>query len=85
MPWSGRAFSEYKSLFPAMTYALIVGVCDGFFEVATAAHVRERRFFDLVTKLPMDLQALVSLRMWAKTATVIGAMDFGVAFSIVIV
>jgi hypothetical protein len=69
------------SLFPAFTFAMIVGMCDGYLEV-TSPEISEsrRRFFTLMARLPMDLQALVSLRLYERTSTVIRREAFDRAF-----
>jgi hypothetical protein len=75
-----HALTDYKSLFPAMVYAMIVGTCDGFFNVRDTSAIK--RFFVIAGRLPMDLQALVSLRGQKNPASVITATDFDVAFRI---
>jgi hypothetical protein len=76
------------SLFPALTYAMIVAMCDGYLELprapkrffifVTRSGISEsqRRFFTFIARLPMDLQALVSLRLWNHTTTVISSEKF---------
>ena len=70
------------SLFPALTFAIIVAMCDGYLEVSQTLGITasQKRFFTLVTRLPMDLQALVSLRLWGRTAIVIQGEQFDRAF-----
>jgi hypothetical protein len=73
------------SWFPMFTFAMIVAVCDGYLK-ATHSGISEqqRRFFALVTRLPMDLQALISLRLWGRTSTVIRGDTFNRAFVTII-
>jgi hypothetical protein len=74
-------------LFPALTFAMIVAMCDGYLELAhprTSALAPQRRFFALVTRLPMDVQALVSLRLWNRASTVIQSDMFNRAFLTII-
>jgi hypothetical protein len=63
-------------LFPAFTFAMIVALCDGYLEVAREITVSQRRFFTLMLRLPMDLQSLVSLRLWGHASTVIQSNKF---------
>jgi hypothetical protein len=72
-------------LFPAFTFAMIVAMCDGYLEVTRSRiSASQSRFFDFVMRLPMDLQALVSLRLWGHTATVIRREKFDRAFLAII-
>jgi hypothetical protein len=65
------------STFPAFTFAMIVAMCDGYLEVMSSGITApQKRFFDLVMWLPMDLQALVSLRLYGHTSTVIHREKF---------
>jgi hypothetical protein len=57
--------------FPAYTFAMIVAMCDGYLTMKRGIKAPTRRFFALVMGLPMDLQALVALRLWGRTSTVI--------------
>jgi len=64
-------------LFPAFTFAMIVAICDGYLRVLQHwISRRQRRFFAVVTRLPMDLQTLVALRLWGRTSTVIRSDEF---------
>jgi hypothetical protein len=77
-----RRFLRYNvDLFPAFTFAMIVGVCDGYLKV-TLPGIRapRRRFFMIAMQLPMDLQALVSLRLWGRASTIIPREKFDRAF-----
>ena len=71
-------------LFPALTFAMIVALCDGYLETMHEITVSQKRFFKFVVRLPMDLQALVSLRLWGHTPTVIRGENFDRAFLVVI-
>jgi hypothetical protein len=64
------------SLFPAFTFAMIVALCDGYLELARGITTPQRRFFTVLERLPMDLQALVSLRLWGRTSTVTQSDQF---------
>jgi hypothetical protein len=64
------------SLFPALTFAMIVAMCDGYLEMTSAEITPQKRFFDFAARLPMDLQALVSLRLWDRASTVIQGDKF---------
>jgi hypothetical protein len=72
-------------LFPACIFAMIVAMCDGYL-VATRPKMlaSQRRFFVLVARLPMDLQALVSLRLYGHASTVIQCENFDRAFLAII-
>jgi len=70
--------------FPAFTFAMIVAMCDGYLALAEGLTETERRFFDFAARLPMDLQALVSLRLWGRASTVIQSDQFDRAFLTVI-
>jgi hypothetical protein len=72
------------SAFPALTFAMIVAMCDGYLETAREITESQRRFFTFVARLPMDLQALVSLRLWKHTSTVIQGEKFDRAFLTII-
>jgi hypothetical protein len=72
------------NLFPALTFAMIVAMCDGYLEMARGVTKSQKRFFALVTRLPMDLQALVSLRLYGQAATVIQGDKFNRAFLAII-
>jgi hypothetical protein len=72
------------SLFPALIFAMIVALCDGYLEVMRGISRSRRHFFTLVARLPMDLQALVSLRLYGRTSTVIQSDLFNRAFLAVI-
>jgi len=75
------------SLFPALIFAMIVAMCDGYLTEARmpwAMTPSQKRFFDCVARLPMDLQALVSLRLWGHASTVIPGERFNRAFLAVI-
>jgi hypothetical protein len=72
-------------LFPAFTFAIIVAMCDGYLESKQQEITEsQRRFFDVVMQLPMDLQALVSLRLWGRTSAVIRSETFDRAFLTII-
>jgi hypothetical protein len=70
--------------FPAFSFAMIVAMCDGYLGFKHEITTSQRRFFTLVARLPMDLQALVSLRLWGRAATVIQAEKFDRAFLAII-
>jgi hypothetical protein len=72
------------TLFPAFTFAMIVAMCDGYLKVARGRTATQKRFFALTARLPMDLQALVSLQLWGQTATVIRSEKFNRAFLLII-
>jgi hypothetical protein len=82
------------SWFPAFTFAMIVAMCDGylklprtpkrFFMRRSVISEPQRRFFALVARLPMDLQALISLRLWGHTSTVISSEKFNRALLAII-
>jgi hypothetical protein len=72
-------------LFPAFTFAMIVALCDRYLEVThTGISESQKRFFSLVTRLPMDLQALISLRLQQQASTVISSDQFNRAFLAVV-
>jgi hypothetical protein len=72
-------------LFPAMTFAMIVAMCDGYLKAKRQEiTVSQRRFFNVVMRLPMDLQALVTLRLYGETSTVISSDTFDRAFLAII-
>jgi hypothetical protein len=73
------------NLFPALTFAMIVAMCDGYLELARPRiTLPQTRFFDFVARLPMDLQALIALRLWEQTSTVIPRDKFDRVFLAVI-
>ena len=73
------------SLFPALTFAMIVAKCDGYLVFARSRITGvQRRFVALMTRLPMDLQALVSLQLWDRTSAVIRSDEFDRALLAVI-
>jgi hypothetical protein len=74
----------HVSLFPAFIFAMIVAMCDGYLEFGRGITVAQRRFFALMTRLPMDLQALISLRLWECRSTVIQRDNFERAFFAII-
>jgi hypothetical protein len=65
-----------KSVFPAFTFAMIVALCDGYLALARKITTPQRRFFTLVARLPMDVQTLVSLRLWEHASIVIQREKF---------
>jgi hypothetical protein len=85
---------DNMSLFPALIFAMIVAMCDGYLELPRAPKrffmtysgmpESERRFFTLVARLPMDLQALVALRLYDHTSIVIQSETFDRAFLAII-
>jgi hypothetical protein len=75
-----RLLRSNVSSFPAFTFAMIVAMCDGYLKVTREITPTQKRFFDLVIRLPMDLQALVSLRLWGHTSAVIPSEKFDRAF-----
>jgi hypothetical protein len=70
--------------FPALTFAMIVAMCDGYLTMTSGISEPQRRFFTVMERLPMDLQALVSLRLWGRTSTVISSEQFNRAFLAVV-
>jgi hypothetical protein len=81
-----ECFREYNvSLFPALTFAMIVAMCDGYLEaMRSRMSEAQRRFFTLAARLPMDLQAVVALRLYGRAATVIQGETFDRAFLAVV-
>jgi hypothetical protein len=80
-----RFLTNDLSSFPAFTFAMIVAMCDGYLEISRSGiSEAQRRFFNCVIRLPMDLQALMSLRLWGKTSTVIHREQFDRALLAVI-
>jgi hypothetical protein len=80
----GRFLKKHVNAFPAFTFAMIVAMCDGYLKRTRKITAPQKRFFAFVTRLPMDLQALISLRLWGHTATVISTEKFDRAFLVVI-
>ena len=72
------------TLFPAFTFAMIVAMCDGYLELARGITESQKRFFDCAMRLPMDLQALVALRLWGDASAVIRGEKFDRALLAVI-
>jgi hypothetical protein len=80
-----RCRKNNVSLFPELTFAMIVAMCDGYLEVKQKVIMAtQARFFMLLVRLPMDLQALVSLRLWGHVSTVIQRDKFDRALLAVI-
>jgi hypothetical protein len=81
-----RRFRWYNvSLFPALIFAMIVALCDGYLEVTSPEiTATQKRFFALVKRLPMDLQALISLRLYGQAVTVIRSDKFNRALLAII-
>jgi hypothetical protein len=74
------------NLFPALTFAMIVAMCDGYLKLISTPWLTapQSRFLDVMMRLPMDLQALISLRLWEQTSTVIHREKFDRAFLAII-
>jgi hypothetical protein len=72
------------SAFPAFIFAMIVAMCDGYLKVARGITESQKRFFDCMARLPMDLQALVALRLWEYPSIVIPREKFDRAFLAII-
>jgi hypothetical protein len=72
------------SLFPAFTFAMIVAMCDGYLDFRRGIMEPQKRFFDFAMRLPMDLQALISLRLDGQASTVISSDKFHRAFLAII-
>jgi hypothetical protein len=84
-PLQNHFLKYHVSLFPAFTFAMIVALCDEYLELLQPKITApQRRFFALVMRLPMDLQALVALRMWGSASTVIQIEKFDKAFLTII-
>jgi hypothetical protein len=83
-PWQPKIQEKFRKgnvgLFPAFTFAMIVAMCDGYLKLERGIPKPQARFFNLVVRLPMDLQALVSLRLWGHATTVIQGEKFDRAF-----
>jgi hypothetical protein len=79
-----RFLKRNVRLFPAFTFAMIVAMCDGYLEAAHGITGSQKRFFTLAMRLPMDLQSLLSLRLWGCTSSVIQGDMFNRALFAVI-
>jgi hypothetical protein len=80
-----RFLKNDVSSFPAFTFAMIVAMCDGYLKISQPGTMPpQSRFFNLVMRLPMDLQALISLRLWGHTSTVIRTTSFDRALLVII-
>jgi hypothetical protein len=80
-----RFLKSNVDLFPAFTFATVVAMCDGYLEVRSPGRTpSQERFFDLVVRLPMELQELVALKLWGQTATIIPSEKCNRAFLVII-
>jgi hypothetical protein len=70
----------YKTLFPALLFALMVGLCDGFFVTHEVS-----RFFAIGRRLPMELQMLLCLRVYGRLGDNISVKDFNDAWTAVMI